>query len=178
CFTSMMTEVKRELTGQDLVSTEILFRRSIDFHYRGQTHEITTPLDCEGDVVTDKNLQQCIACYHELHERLHTFSNPEQPVELMVLRLEGLGLTWKPQLPMSEYAGKDPSGALKGQRKVYFEDLGGFQETPTYDGDRIQYGNVLVGPCIIEESTTTIVVHRGQQATLTQLGNYEINTGN
>lgn len=211
-FASMTAEVKKELTGQDLHSGEILFRRFIDFHYQGQTHEITTPLllgqgsggaeelgsggvggqgswsefspaqndpslEGEGEAITEEDLRRCIARYHELHERLHTFSNPDQPVELMVLRLEGVGLTWKPQLPPLELAGEDPSGALKGQRKVYFEELGGFQETLIYEGNRVQCGNFLEGPCVIEEPTTTIVVYPGQRATLSRLGNYEIDTG-
>jgi N-methylhydantoinase A len=39
-------------------------------------------------------------------------------------------------------------------------------ETPVYDGTRLGAGDVVDGPAVIEEPTTTIVVQPGWQARL------------
>ena len=46
-----------------------------------------------------------------------------------------------------------------------------------YDGNRLVNGNVMVGPCIIEEPGTTIVVWPGQEALLDRYQNYIIEVG-
>lgn len=70
--------------------------------------------------------------------------------------------------------GKDPSGARKERRPVYFEEFRDYREIPVYDGERVEAGNVLEGPCIVEEPATTLVVYPGQVATLSRHGSYEV----
>ena len=49
--------------------------------------------------------------------------------------------------------------------------------TPVYDGPRMRVGHRIVGPAIIEEPFTTIVVHPRQRATLDRFGNYHVRVG-
>ena len=67
---------------------------------------------------------------------------------------------------------KDASAALKRKRNVYFKELGGFVETQCYDPDRLQYGNRILGPAVIEEKRTTIVLPGGAELTVDMYGNY------
>ena len=92
----------------------------------------------------------------------------------MNLRVEAVVEAYRPPLRRLPFVGEDPSAALRKRREVYFDDEGGFQETPIYEGSRVGCGNVLEGPCVIEEPATTIVVYPGQTARLTELDNYEI----
>ena len=68
--------------------------------------------------------------------------------------------------------GKDPSGALKRKRQAYFEQLGGFVETPCYDGELLKPGNVIKAPAIIEEKRTTVVVPPGSEIMVDPYDNY------
>ena len=43
--------------------------------------------------------------------------------------------------------------------------------TPIYWGERLQAGNSIQGPAIIQVPVTTIVVHPGQRARLDPYGN-------
>ena len=67
--------------------------------------------------------------------------------------------------------------AIRGRRPVFFGSDRGFVEVPAYDGSRLVNGNVMVGPCIIEEPGTTIVVWPGQEALLDRYQNYIIEVG-
>ena len=69
-------------------------------------------------------------------------------------------------------SGKNPLGALKRKRRVYFKELGGFIETSCYDGDKLRHGNVIKGPAIIEEKKTTVVVPPRSKVTVDAYENY------
>jgi N-methylhydantoinase A len=178
-FGSMRGDVEKDLPlsvreGSGLAD-EMRFHYALDMHYKGETHEITVPLgsDEEG-LVSDGDLVKSVQAFHDAHESLHTFSNREDPAYLMNLRVEAIVDVYKPPLQRPPSAGKDPSAALRKTREVYFDGEGGFRDTPIYDGSRVLCGNVLEGPCVIEEPATTIVVYPGQTARLTELDNYEI----
>jgi N-methylhydantoinase A len=146
----------------------------VDMHYKGETHEITVPLKSADGMVSVRDVQHAVQAFHSAHEALHTFSNPDAPVFFMNLRLETVLVTRKPSARRIEFSGEDPSAALRTRRDAYFESEGGFIETPVYDGSLTRGGNLMRGPCVIEEPATTIVVYPGQVARLTELDNYEI----
>ena len=181
-FRAMREEVERDLPlslrKRGGWVNEMRCRYAVDMHYKGETHEITVPLG-SGDegIVEQAHLAGAVEAFHAAHEALHTFSNPEDPVWLMNLRVEALVETRKPPLRRLAFAGEDPSAALRKTREVYFEEQGGFRGTPIYDGSRLACGNVLEGPCVIEEPATTVVVYPGQTARLTELDQYEISIG-
>jgi N-methylhydantoinase A/oxoprolinase/acetone carboxylase beta subunit len=66
----------------------------------------------------------------------------------------------------------DASAALKGKRDAYFEESKGYTTTRIYDGDKLLAGNVLEGPCIVEEKMTTIVIPPGFKMRVDACGNY------
>ena len=62
--------------------------------------------------------------------------------------------------------------AQLGTRPALFEEHTDFVSTPVYSGAQLLVGNILHGPAIIEEETTTIVVFPGWQAELQDPGMY------
>ena len=46
--------------------------------------------------------------------------------------------------------------------------------TPIYDGYLLKPGNALDGPCVVETTTTSMVVHPGQRIEVDALGNFSI----
>ncbi len=155
---------------------KMLCHYAVDMHYKGETHEITVLLGSEDGIVGAQEIERAVQDFHAAHEALHTFCNPDDPVFLMNLRLEAVVQIPKPVMQRLPHCGEDPAAALRSRRSVYFEEDGGFRETPIYDGLRLRCGNVLRGPCVIEEPATTVVVYPGQTACLTELDHYEILT--
>jgi N-methylhydantoinase A/oxoprolinase/acetone carboxylase beta subunit len=68
--------------------------------------------------------------------------------------------------------GRDASAALKSRRLAYFEENKKMVSTPVYDGAAACAGNILEGPCIIEEKLTTIVIPPGVKLKVDEKGNY------
>ena len=49
------------------------------------------------------------------------------------------------------------------KRPVWWEDSGGFKDTPVYHMDRLECGHIVEGPAIIEAPDTTVVISPGYQ---------------
>jgi len=63
----------------------------------------------------------------------------------------------RPSLAKSPLSTPDSSHALKGKRDVHWEDKG-FVATSIYDGEKLQPGNAIPGPAVVERPTTTVLV--------------------
>jgi len=53
---------------------------------------------------------------------------------------------------------------LKGRRRVYFPEQGGYEDCPVYDRYGLDQGIAFPGPAIVEEVECTTVVGPGWQA--------------
>jgi N-methylhydantoinase A len=95
---------------------------------------------------------------------------PGAPVELINLRVSARGQTDKPQLARSPDGGADASGAVRGRRGAYFD--GEFQTVPVYDGLKLVNGNLVSGPAIVDQPTTTIVVPEDFDLACDEYDNY------
>ena len=60
--------------------------------------------------------------------------------------------------------GADASGAIIGRREVWLPEAGGFVACPVYDRDRLDAGNRIFGPAIVEQMDATTVVLPGMVA--------------
>jgi N-methylhydantoinase A len=145
-------------------------RRFAQLCYPGQTFDMAVPIAASNGRFTARALADTVERFHAMHEALHTYaSRDEQPI-LRGLRLTLVGVTEKPHLPtVGRSTGAPP---LKGRRRAFFG--GRFVAAPIYDGPRFRVGMRIVGPAIIEEPFTTIVLHARQRASLDRFGNYHI----
>lgn len=134
------------------------------------------PLHTRTRKISAMSLSRAVQHFHDLHEQLYAYKRPEEPVQIVSIRLELTGLRNRIEgiKATAKFGQDDASAARVGVRQVYFERLGGFVETPVYDGSRVEPGNVIVGPAVIHEPGTTIVVCDGQEAMLDQYETYVI----
>ena len=82
------------------------------------------------------------------------------------------GRVSRPVLPHLEKGDEDPFRALIGEREIWNENIDGFALVGVFDGSRLLVGNVVKGPAIIEEATTSIVCFPGWRTTLLEPGTY------
>lgn len=144
---------------------EYVLAKYMDLRYQGQEHTLTVALPSEYDLNTVRKL------FHEVHERTYGYKLPDYEVELVNFRVAVIGITKKPEMPKIK-AGteKPPSRAIKGRRQVLYEDAGWLAVT-VYERDRLLAGNVIEGPAIIEEATSTTVLYEGDVARIDEYGN-------
>ena len=160
-FQEMEAAARRRLAGQS-VTRRFETRRSMDMRYAGEVHEVTVPVRSRTHRITALNVEATLSDFHSLHERLYAHMDRAQPVELLTLRLELVGLRDRPRIPEEKFEGEDAGHAVKGERSVYFTARP--TTVPVYDGPSLRPGNFMAGPAIIEQWGTTIVVYPGHEA--------------
>ena len=102
----------------------------------------------------------------------------EARVEAVTYRVRASAISPKPRIIAAVEGDREPVAAARGQaRPVYWSELGDFDTTPVFLGDRLSPGNVIVGPAIIQVPDTTIVVHPFQTARVDAYGNVLIDLG-
>jgi N-methylhydantoinase A len=161
------------LLGERMGIAETATHRFMDMRYEGQTHEVTVPIRSRTKRVTDLNLATTLADFHGLHQQLYSFKRPEQPVEILTLRSDVVGVRETFRFRSHAFETENPSAALKEKRTAYFEG-DGFITANVYDGTRVRPGNLIPGPAIVEEPETTIVIYPGQEAMLDHYETYVI----
>ncbi|GAI04515.1 unnamed protein product, partial [marine sediment metagenome] len=95
-------------------------------------------------------------------------------IETIHWRLRAIGEIIKSKMIEVPLASEDPSRALTGKRRVYLGPEVGEIEASIYRGEKLQPGNKILPPSIIEEPTTTLAVLPGSKVTVTKYGNYFI----
>jgi N-methylhydantoinase A len=139
--------------------------------YVGQVHECTVEIDTFE--VTEASLETIKAAFHDRHKQLYTYAERHSAVEVVNVESIVTGHVDKPGR-MHVAPGRGAATALKGRRDMVFAADGSTTSTPVYDGDKLGAGDTLVGPAVIEEVTTTIVIEPGWSASLHETGVYVV----
>jgi N-methylhydantoinase A len=161
---------RSELAEEGVAPEAISVTRSLELRYLGQVHEVAVPLPYGR--IEEKTLDRIEKLFHQKHEALYSYSERDGICELINLAVTARGKVPKVNPPTLAVAEEDPTPALKGNRLAFFPEFGGYLETPVFDGGDAAAGNVFVGPAIVEEPTTTIVVFPRSTMRLDERGFY------
>jgi len=159
------------LEADGFKKNQIAIKRSMDMRYVGQVHECTVEIGTFE--VTEKTIGKIIKAFHKRHEELYTYSERQSTVEIVNIESTLYGKVDKPKAPKLGRS-LPPAKALKGNRNAIFSADGKAKKTPVYDGSKLGAGATILGPAIIEEVTTTIVIEPGWTAKLDPSGSYVI----
>jgi len=147
-----------------------VLERSMMVRYHGQFREIE--VKWPSDPINPSTIEAGIAAFHARHEELFGYGDKNYPIDFMAWKLTAIGKIFPPKLKPLKRGGADPSAALKGARDAYFEETRAFVKTAVYDGDKLMNGNILEGPCIVEERMTTVVIPPGNKMRVGEYGDY------
>lgn len=142
----LTNEGRGALTEEGFSIGRQVFQTTLDARYRGQSYEISSPLET--------TLASTLAAFHAAHERRYGYAQPEAEVELVALRLRATGLTDAPSLP-SWQAGTGPVELTAG----------------TLARSRMPNGVTWNGPLRIVEAYSTTLVPSGWTVEVDTLGN-------
>ena len=142
--------------------------RSADLRYAHQGFEVT--VEMTGKKVGRESMEATFQSFHQEHHRLFGFSL-DQPVEVVTLRVTARGQMETARMSRISREPGPPTGALLGQRPVYFEDMAGFVACDIYNRASLGTGSVIVGPAILENVDSTVVVDPGWRARFDEYGN-------
>ena len=138
--------------------------------YYGQFREIE--ITWPSGPITEETIAEGVSNFHRRHRELFGSSNENYPLQFITFGLNAIGEIPKVAFQKSRKGSKDASSALKGERDAYFEETSGLTATGIYDGNKLFPDIVLVGPCIVEEENTSIVIPPGFRMRIDDYGNY------
>jgi N-methylhydantoinase A len=167
-YAEMEKEALASFKQHGVPSDKIILKRSADLRYFGQFHEVEVDIG-EGKI-TREIVEAAAAGFTRKHEELYTFAMPWKPVEILTLRLKATTPNAPFTLPQVAQGDADPKPAFKRRRTCRFN--GRDVDTPIYDGEKVLAGNVISGPAIIEETTTTVVIPEAYVCSVDKYKNY------
>jgi N-methylhydantoinase A len=167
-FADLEAAARDRLADEGFPADRRRFERALDLRYRGQSFDLRVPVPGGGldAAATDRIADR----FHERHERRYGHASPDEPLELVTVRLRARGVVDPPELTLD----RDGTGVAtpRTTRTAVFDGEG--RETPVYDRDALGPGADLDGPAVIEGVESTIVVPPGARATVDDLGNVVI----
>jgi N-methylhydantoinase A len=161
-FAALGERAGRWFQQEGITPAERRVNRTADMRYHGQNYELSVVLP-DGPVSAD-SMRALASGFAEAHRQRYGFVAEGDPVQLVTLRLEAIGLVRKAELTAHRDAGPDASGAIVQQRAVWLEETGDFVSTPIYTREALRPGNRFVGPAIVEQMDATTLVPPGMAA--------------
>jgi N-methylhydantoinase A len=155
-----MTAVALDQLRREGYAGEAEIERSISMRYWGQNYEQDVPM--AAGLVTPELLEKTLQAFHRLHEQFYGYSIGGEVIELIRFNVTVAGHSAEVALPAMPANGRPPGGQPVGRREVSFHEPG-VTEAPIYRRDDLPAGFVATGPLIVEEVSSTTVVHPGQR---------------
>ncbi|HVO15549.1 MAG TPA: hydantoinase/oxoprolinase family protein [Alphaproteobacteria bacterium] len=171
-FRAMEEEGTRSVrdAAPDVSAVQLL--RGADMRYVGQEHAVS--VDIPREHFLKRDLAAIKRCFDEEHRVRYGFASETELAEIVSLRCSVNGVMAKPPLRYIAAGGSvPPDAALRAKRPVFFTDRG-FVETPAYDRARLEAGNRIAGPALVEEYASTTVVLPGDTLEVDPYGNLVI----
>jgi N-methylhydantoinase A len=172
-FADLRTAGEEALSRDRLSGGRLAF--AADLRYRGQEHTIAIAVAGPGDFADAEATRRR---FDEHHARRHGHAAPDQSVEIVNLRL----VVSVPRLDdaIAQWLGAPflPERAAPEERRpVVFDDPQQPVEARILWRPGLAAGTEIVGPAVIEEPNSTILVPPGDQARIDPWGNIVIALG-
>ncbi len=116
------------------------------------------------------------ARFNAAHRARFGHADESAAIEIAGFGVTGIGRIETPILPELDDGGPEPAADARiGERPVYYEpgdtgSRGAFHTAAVYARDRLKAGNVILGPAIIEEVSSTTVLYPGDRLTVDKSG--------
>ncbi len=154
-----MVEAALDQLQREGYNGEPIIERAISMRYWGQNYEQDVPMEA-GDVTPDL-LERTLRAFNKVHEQVYGYSITGEVIELIRFNVTVSGKAAGVTLPSMPSNGSGPAGQPSGSREVYFHGHG-LTDTPIYRREELPAGFSADGPMIVEEVSSTTVVHPGQ----------------
>lgn len=166
-YADLLVRSQAALDNDGFEPSQQHFQHFGDFRYKGQEHSVKIPISAL-DIETG-NLERIIESFNEAHLKSYGH-RMDHPIEIVTVRVQSIGGVPRPKLPRIDPGNGNPERARRGDRPV---SLYGAKQAVTYtvyDRTALHYQDRFEGPAIIEEPTSTTVVHAGAMVSVGEYG--------
>ena len=172
--TSLIEQGQAALARDGFAPPSRTFACSADLRYQGQEHTVNVPIATPE--FTSGAIARLAADFNAAHMTQYGHSM-DDPVEIVTVRVSAIGVLPRPTLPTVAQGTGTPRAARKGTRAVYQAARDGYADYIVYDRGRLLAGDWVAGPAIVEEPSSTTVVHVGDVLTVGTYGELLIQIG-
>jgi N-methylhydantoinase A len=164
----MAAEAKKSLRHASKAEWQI----ALDLRYVGQEFTLSVPVSRE--LIKKGDRQKIRAAFDALYEHRYAHKSPDEPVEMVNMRLAAVGK--RPQLRFPKLAKR---GAVKPSRRrdVYLGNPRKAVSCPIYRRSELGAGARIKGPALIEEHGTTTVLFEKDRCAVAPSGEIIIDVG-
>jgi N-methylhydantoinase A len=144
----------------------------LDLRYVGQEFTLQVPVSAAQIAAGDRGGIR--AAFDALYEHRYAHHSPDEPVEMVNIRLAMIGK--RPKLAFPRLAQR---GAVKPSRRrdVYLSDARKPLPCPIYQRETLGAGSAVAGPALIQEHGTTTVLFEQDALTVAASGELIITVG-
>lgn len=159
----LMSEAREALREQGVEAQDAFVETQLELRYLGQEHTLTLPV---GERLDAEELAEA---FNDRHRTRYGHSMDNR-VQILTIRVRGIGRTARPELETSPRGDGDPSQAFTKTRTAF--DFHSRESVPfaVYDRRLLEPGDTFVGPALVDEGTSTTVVHGAQRVTVEKHG--------
>lgn len=159
---ALADELQREagelMAAEGIAATESEIHLALDMRYRGQSSELGIPVDFP---LSGARVTQAVLGFHKEHDRTYGYHSPQEATQIVNVRLRvrakaGESIEVRADSIHPAACVREPAKA--GSRNVYFGPRWGWCDTPVVRRESL---DATIGPLVIEEYDTTIVVPPG-----------------
>jgi N-methylhydantoinase A len=150
-------DARQILTQEGITTEEMVIQPAADLRYVGQEYTVTVEWD--STLAIDGVLSSLTELFESQHLVRYGHNNPGEDIELVNIRLSGIGLARKSKI---SDASSPISSVASGTQKTFFD--GSWHEATIYWRDSLEIGSKTVGPATILENDCTTTIPPGWHA--------------
>ncbi|ESR25914.1 hydantoinase/oxoprolinase family protein [Lutibaculum baratangense] len=134
----------------------------VEMRYQSQNYELQVAVPVEGLSARLPAMERLTELFFEAHDRAYGFHNPDDPVDVVAVRLTAIGRLPTPGAPTPGPRATTTPEPVE-RRNVWFADEAPHY-TPVYERDTLSPGAVIEGPAVIDQFDATTLVFPGDVA--------------
>lgn len=166
----LRVEAEEFLDRAAVASDARRFSYAFQARYKYQSWEIDVPFDRAP--LQESDILMLSEAFHRMHERIYTIKNESDEVEFTTWTVRAVGLR---DAVLSDHVPSSSTGpAERGNREVFVGAERAYCSVPVYDIEALAKNVAIDGPAALDSSTTTVLLHIGQRATIDVEGNCRI----
>lgn len=176
-FRNLEKDISLQLKQAGFDAGQITLKRFFDCRYVGQGYELRIPV--QPGAINPANVASIWETFHSIHKREYGHSFQDAPIEVVNMRVTGIGEMSKIGNPYFSDADRSFKEATVKAGKAWFRANGSLEEfdTPYYKKDRLPINQPIAGPCLILQKDTTSVIPPDCTATMLTNGSILVKIG-
>jgi N-methylhydantoinase A len=173
-YREMATEARQNMSGRGFRADEIGCTYEADMRFAGQSFDVTVELPERP--ITDDDREPLLDAFRNRYADLYGAGSvwEEFPVVLMTARVIARSARPKPAMATIDSSALTVTNARRARRQSFVPDLERFEDVDCYEASALPVGEIVSGPCIVEDVDTTVFVPSDAALERDEYGNLEV----